>query len=133
MSALRALIVEDNPDITVVLTRALRDSGFESEVIDSGDAALTWLSSNVPDLVVLDLNLPGVTGQEILKHIRADPRLAKVQVIVATAYPRAAGEVRDEADWVFMKPFAINELRDLAKYLSSARSADQKAHQRAEE
>lgn len=112
-----ALIVEDEFDISIVFSRALQAAGFETEIIRSGDVALEWLSSSKPDIVILDLNLPRVTGPEILQHIRADERLAKTPVIIATAYARLAEGLRDQADQVLFKPVSFAQLRDLSARL----------------
>ena len=112
-----ALIVEDEFDISIVFSRALQAAGFETEVIRNGGTAMEWLSSSRPDIVVLDLNLPRVGGQEILQYIRADARLTKIPVIVATAYARLAEGVRDQADQVLFKPISFAQLRDLSARL----------------
>jgi DNA-binding response OmpR family regulator len=119
-----ALIVEDELDISIVFSRALQAAGFETEVIRSGDIALEWLSSSKPDIVVLDLNLPRVTGQEILQYIRADERLAKTPVIIATAYARLAEGLREQADWVLFKPISFAQLRDLSARIVGSASSD---------
>lgn len=115
-----ALIVEDEYDISIIFAKALREAGFETDIVRSGKTALTWLSSTTPDIVVLDLHLPKVAGTEILEHIRADPRLEKVAVIVATAYPHMAESLHDVADWIFFKPVSFNQLRDLAMRLGTS-------------
>ena len=112
-----ALIVEDEFDISIVFSRALQAAGFETEVIRNGGTAMEWLSSSRPDIVILDLNLPRVGGQEILQYIRADARLTKIPVIVATAYARLAEGVRDQADQVLFKPISFAQLRDLSARL----------------
>ena len=112
-----ALIVEDEFDISLVFSKALQAAGFETEIIASGDAALTWLSSSEPDIVILDLNLPRVTGPEILQYIRGDERLAKTPVVVATAYARLADSVRDQASHILFKPVSFAQLRDLSARL----------------
>lgn len=108
-----ALVVEDEYDISIIFAKALQSAGFETQIIRSGDAALLWLSSMTPDVVVLDLNLPRVPGTEILHAIRADPRLINTKVVVATAYPRLAESLRDEADCILAKPVSFGQLRDL--------------------
>ena len=117
MSRPLALIVEDERDISIVFSRALNAAGFVTEVMQTGDTALEWLSTGSPDIVLLDLNLPQVTGEEILRHIRSDPRLAKTPVIVATAYARLAENIREQADRVLFKPVSFRQLRDLANLL----------------
>jgi len=114
-----ALIVEDEYDVSVIFAEALRAAGFEAQAVRTGDAALAWLSSNAPDVVVLDLNLPRVPGEEILNHIRADARLADTKVIVASAFPSLAERVRDEADWTLIKPVSFGQLREMAADLGA--------------
>lgn len=118
-----ALIVEDEKDISVIFAKALHAAGFETKVIHSGDVAITWLSSNTPDVVVLDLHMPRVAGTDVLQHIRTDSRLANVNVIIATAYPHMAESLHDEADWIFFKPVSFAQLRDLAARFSPKTAA----------
>jgi DNA-binding response OmpR family regulator len=124
MSDLLALVVEDEFDLSVIYEKAVAQAGFETEVIRSGDMALTWLSSAKPDLVVLDLNLPRVPGTEILHHIRNDPRLKKTRVVVITAYPDLAKNVRGEADQVLLKPITYGQLLEAAKRFCADASLD---------
>jgi len=109
-----ALIVEDNDDLAIIFAMALQKAGFDTQIIGSGDTALTRLASVIPDVVILDLNLPRVPGTEILRHIRADERLNNTKVIVATAYPRMAEDLQDDADLILLKPVSFIQLRDLA-------------------
>ena len=109
-----ALIVEDDHDLADIFAQALQAAGFETQIVRSGDTAVMWLSSTLPDVVVLDLHLPRIAGTEILSQIRADPRLAGTRVIVATADDRKAEVLREEADLVLVKPVSFSQLRDLA-------------------
>ena len=124
-----ALIVEDEFDISIVFSRALQAAGFETEVIRNGGTAMEWLSSSKPDIVILDLNLPRIGGQEILQYIRADARLTKTPVIVATAYARLAEGVRDQADQVLFKPISFAQLRDLSARLVGGMLLDKENQQ----
>ena len=114
-----ALIVEDEYDISLIFAKALRAAGFEAEIVHSGDEALEWLASNIPHIVVLDLQMPRVAGTEVLERIRAEPRLEGVCVIIATAYPHMAEGLHEEADWVFFKPVSFAQLRDMAARLGT--------------
>jgi DNA-binding response OmpR family regulator len=116
---LLALIVEDDEDAASIFARALQDAGFESEIVRAGDEALTWLAEMTPAVVVLDMELPHVPGVEILRRIRADARLAKTCVIVATAYPDLTVDLKEEADLVLIKPVGYGQLRDLATCVSA--------------
>ena len=120
MSELLGLIIEDDEDLSVIFSEALQAAGFKTEIIQSGDKALARLAVTVPDVVVLDLHLPRVAGMDILHQIRADARLSATRVIVATAHPRMAESLRDEADLVLLKPISFSQLRDLASILGTS-------------
>ncbi len=113
-----ALIVEDEKDISVIFAKALHAAGFETQVLHSGDDAIEWLSSNTPVVVVLDLHMPRVAGPDVLQYIRNEPRLADINVIIATAYPHMAESLQEAADWIFFKPVSFSQLRDLAARFS---------------
>lgn len=111
-----AFVVEDDPQLSQIFTLALSES-FETEAITDGAHALVRFSDVVPHLVVLDINLPGVSGAKILHFIRADSRFDATRVILATANPRQADEIQDKADIVLLKPISITQLRELANRL----------------
>lgn len=112
-----ALIIEDDPDLSFLFSKALEAAGFETEIINAGDIAMTRLSSMIPDIVTLDLNLPGVSGEHILRYIRSDVRMVDTKVIVATAYQYLPDTLYTDADLVLTKPINIKQLRDLATRL----------------
>jgi DNA-binding response OmpR family regulator len=124
MSKPLALIIEDHLDAATIFSEALKAADFETEIIRSGDVALERLTNTVPDMVILDLNLPQVPGSDILARIRADTRLSKTCVIVATAHPQLADNVQGEADLVLLKPISFTQLRGLATRLSASDSPD---------
>ena len=112
-----ALIIEDDQEQAGIFARALEMAEFEAEIIPDGKAALDRLAAVVPDLVVLDLQLPYVSGDDILHRIRADERLAKTRVILATANPLMASSLREESDLVLIKPVSFFQLSELAARL----------------
>lgn len=118
-----AFIVDDHGDSADIFSEAMRMAGFATEVILSGSEALARLEETVPDVVVLDLCLPGVAGTEILQRIRAEERLAKAHVIVVSADPILAGDTMKLADQVLIKPIGFIWLRDLALELAGKLSA----------
>lgn len=111
-----ALVIEDDPQLSQIFTITLSQS-FEVEAIINGSLALTRLTEVVPHLVVLDINLPGTNGAQILHAIRGDTRFDATRVILATANARHADELQDKADIVLLKPVSISQLRDLAERL----------------
>jgi DNA-binding response OmpR family regulator len=112
-----ALIVEDEIDLAIIFSKALQEAGFETQIVRAGDTALMWLNSTQPQIVILDLHLPRVSGEDILKQIRADERLIETKVIVSTADPRLGELLQDQADLVLLKPIGFSQLRDLAARL----------------
>lgn len=112
-----ALIIEDEDDLAFIFAEAVKEAGFETEIIRTGDRALARLADVVPDLVVLDLHLPRVVGGDILDRIRSDRRLDKTRVILATADARRAEVLQEQADLILLKPIGYRQLRDLAARL----------------
>lgn len=84
----RVAVVEDNPDNRLLL-QAILGSRFEVQEFDNGVDALAAFADRAPDLVLLDISLPGMDGVEILTHIRADATLARLPVIALTAHAMA--------------------------------------------
>ncbi len=113
------LIVEDDEKLADVLSLALQAAEFETETVKDGAAALARLDKSVPDVVVLDLHLPNVAGPDVLRRIRADARLSKTKVILATADDRLAEMLRDQADLVLLKPISPEHLCLLASRMVS--------------
>ena len=87
MSA-RVAVVEDNPD-NRLLVRAILEDRYEVEEYENGPDALAGLARSRPDLLLLDISLPGMDGVEVLRHVRADPRLAALPVVALTAHAMA--------------------------------------------
>jgi CheY-like chemotaxis protein len=106
-----ALIVEDDPEAGELLEIVLGAVGLIPFVVESGSKALSLMAASVPDVVVLDLHLPDVSGADVLRDIRADPRSAETPVIVTTAYPQMAREVWEEASLVLVKPISCDVLK----------------------
>ena len=111
------LIVEDDPRLNEIISITLQ-ADFELETCLDGNTALVRLKHSIPAIVVLDLNLPGTSGADILTHIRADDRLAKTRVILATADERQAETLTDAADIILLKPVSPSQLRELALRIS---------------
>lgn len=109
-----ALIVEDNEDLAFVFETAMREAGYEVITYTDGEKALNYLLENVPDVVVLDLHLPKISGDLLFRHIRTNARLAKTKIFLTTADSRLAEELRPDADLVFLKPISYVQLKELA-------------------
>lgn len=87
----RILIVDDEPGIRESLEEFFQDEGFDVATANDGAQALdTLASSPLPDVMVLDLRMPKLDGNEVYEHMQSDPRLAQVPVIVSTSDPSLA-------------------------------------------
>jgi DNA-binding response OmpR family regulator len=110
----RVLVVEDEQDIAGLIKHALERSGEgRVEIVTTGDAALRSVTENPPDLVILDLNLPVLSGIEVCRIIRGRPATAHVPIIMLTARTGEADRVAGldlGADDYVTKPFSLREL-----------------------
>lgn len=111
-----AFIIEDDPQLSNIFTISLQDE-FNAQPIIDGDVALARLEKETPRLILLDLNLPNVSGGDILAYIRSEERLKDIPVILCTADERQADMVQGKADFVLLKPVSPIQLRQLASRL----------------
>jgi DNA-binding response OmpR family regulator len=118
-----AFIIEDDEKLAYIFSEALQAAGYLAEVIQNGSRALVRMESLIPEIVVLDLQLPGTNGIDILKFIRADKRFEHTQVIVVTGDQFGAMQVYETADIVLVKPVSYVHLRNLVAKLSSTPNA----------
>src|SRR4051812_34255557 len=81
----RVLVVEDETEIQQLISLHLKRQGLEVEAFDNGESARDSLNSNAPDLVVLDWMLPGMSGLEVTRWMRSQPRLTGVPILFVTA------------------------------------------------
>jgi two-component system, OmpR family, phosphate regulon response regulator PhoB len=112
MSA-RILIVEDEEPLTLLLRYNLEAEGYEVETVARGDDADTRLKENIPDLVVLDWMLPGLSGIELCRRLRTRPESRQLPIIMLTARGEESERVRGlttGADDYVVKPFSVPEL-----------------------
>jgi DNA-binding response OmpR family regulator len=109
----RILIAEDDPDIASLLDHYLRKAGFTATVVTSGRDVLPHIKHEAPDLVVLDLMLPGLDGLELCRAIRADAATAAIPIIMLTAKSEESDRIVGlelGADDYITKPFSPNEV-----------------------
>ena len=113
-----ALIIEDDPQLNEIIALTL-EGDFEINACSDGTSGWNRLSEITPHIVVLDLNLPGMPGKEILTRLRADDRFKNTRVILATADERQAETLTDAADIVLLKPVSPAQLRELANRIKT--------------
>lgn len=109
-----AIIIEDEKDLALVFAQALADAGFRPEIFYDGGPALSRLVDVIPAIIVLDLNLPNITGSEVMAMLEQDDRFAEVKIIIATGNHMKAQEYQALADIILVKPISYTQLRDLA-------------------
>ena len=123
MSGARArlvLIVEDDKAIADLLASAINEErGYEAFSVESADEALSAMGRTLPDLVVLDIRLPGVSGLGLYDRIRGDPRFQSIPVVFETGEGREyAQALRDRGIATYIrKPFDLDELVRFVKRL----------------
>lgn len=123
----RILIVEDHPTMREAMRLVLEGEGFDIEEASESQAALDAIRAHPPDLVFLDLNIPGGGGAEVLEAIKGDPQTSEVRVIVVTATGEEARDqvMRMGADEYFTKPFSpIALLQTVERVLAGPASSE---------
>lgn len=124
----RILIVEDNPDNMKLFRAVLMMKGHEVTALASGDGLLEMLAAGRPDLVLMDIQLPGRDGFELLSEIRASP-FAKVRVVALTAHAMSGDreKARDAGfDEYITKPIDITTFPDLVTRALQIDSSDRR-------
>jgi CheY-like chemotaxis protein len=113
MNKPRILVVDDDGPILLLMRSLLREFGFEPVLAASGPEALKALEAELPALVLLDRNMPGMGGDEVIRAIRAQERLAEVPVLILSGEPMHPQELAAlGADGSIQKPFDITLLVD---------------------
>lgn len=82
----RVLLVEDNPSNIALFTTVLKRDGYTLEVVTDGSEVEQRAAAVRPDLILMDINLPGMTGTELVGRLRADPSTADVPILALTAH-----------------------------------------------
>lgn len=121
-AATRVLIVDDIAGIRLLVRAALAGPGFEVCEASGGPEALALVEEQPPDLILLDLALPGMTGIEVLQRLRRTEGARSIPVVVVTALAHsemAAQALELGADAIIEKPFRPAELRRVVEQTSS--------------
>ena len=109
----KVLVVDDEPNIVLSLEFLMQQAGFDVTTALDGESALALVNENPPDLVLLDISLPGISGFEVLEQLRNQPSFKRLPIVMLTAHGR---EVEREkglalgADDYITKPFSTRQL-----------------------
>jgi twitching motility two-component system response regulator PilH len=107
------LVVDDNEDNVRIVSTILLARGFEVRIARDGKAALDSIRQQRPDLVLLDVMMPGLDGMQVLDHIKGDPHTAGIPVVMVTARTEDRDVLdgyRYGADYYVTKPFTSRQL-----------------------
>jgi DNA-binding response OmpR family regulator len=123
----QVLIVDDEPNIIVPLQFLMEQNGYEVIVADTGEAAMAALSANQPDLILLDIMLPGMDGYQVCQTIRAKSQWREIKIIFISAMGRDVDVAKGlalAADAYITKPFAIADVVEKVNRLLEIEDGD---------
>jgi CheY-like chemotaxis protein len=105
------LVVDDNEEIRDLLVLVLEEEGYVVSAVASGDEALGIARAQRPDLITLDLSMPGTDGWAVLRELQSDPQTMSIPVLIISAFTRQLEEaVREHVARVIPKPFYLNQI-----------------------
>ena len=114
------LFADDDPGMRAIVLMNLEAEGFEVTVVRDGEAALAAIETTLPDLIVLDVMMPGRDGYDVLRQLKDEPRTASIPVVLLTA-KAADTDVwegwKSGADYYMTKPFDPDELARFAHHV----------------
>lgn len=124
----RVLAIEDNVSNMILISRVVEAEGYELLQAEDGVSALDLLAKEKPDLILLDINIPGIHGLELAERLKANGRLADVPLIATTANVLQGDRERcleAGCDNYLPKPLDIRELRQMMdRYLKESSQAE---------
>ena len=118
----KILIVEDDRISQKMVRDALQAGGYETEEAESGEAALEKVAERTPDLILMDIRLPGIDGLETARRLKADPQTAAIPVVAVTAHamPEDESMIREAGCDAYMpKPLRFSSLISLVRNILS--------------
>ena len=105
------LVVDDDAPILLLMRNLLREFGFEAVAAGSGEQAIAEARKRTPDLILLDRNMPGMTGDEVLRELRADEGFSSIPILILSGEPLGPDEIqRIGATGAVLKPFDVPSL-----------------------
>lgn len=117
------LAIEDNLSNMLLISRVVEAEGYDLIRAEDGKSALELLTNETPDLILLDINIPGIHGLDLARHLKADDRLGRIPVIATTANVLLGDKERcleAGCDAYLPKPLDIRELRQMmSTYLNN--------------
>ena len=119
----KVLIVDDNPDLRFIFARTFDRRHFSVHVAVDGVEAIESLQAELPDVLILDVNMPRLSGFDVLRYVRQNQRTKDVKVVLVTGNCMAIQEPEAKyADLLLIKPVNIDDLVTLARRLVTTKS-----------
>ncbi|CAD5259965.1 MULTISPECIES: response regulator transcription factor [Halomonadaceae] len=116
----KVLVVDDEPNIVLSLEFLMEQAGFEVVTAEDGEQALARVNDSQPDLLLLDISLPGISGFDVLERLRSEAATAQLPIIMLTAHGRDVEREKGMAlgaDDYITKPFSTQSLVEKVKAL----------------
>jgi CheY-like chemotaxis protein len=107
------LVIEDDADIRMLLGSRLERLGYSVRAVDSGEAGVAAAIAEPPELVILDILLPGIDGWEVARRLRAHPRTAMVPLVIASIVEPQAEDHLVQASGYLVKPFNAQQVESV--------------------
>ena len=117
---LRILIVDDDPGIRAIVRINLEKEGYQVATAENGIEGLEQARAQRPDLILLDMMMPGMDGLEVLERLKTDDTMRSIPVVMLTAVELPdviAGTYDRGADWHLLKPFDLPTLQEIITQL----------------
>lgn len=109
----KILAIDDENDVLLVIKTALQSEGFDVETASDGAGGFDKAARDKPDLIILDVMMPGLSGFDVLKKMRADERTSRIPVIMLTGVSeksKIAEAIAAGTDYYIVKPFEFQNL-----------------------
>lgn len=111
------LVIEDTVELANIFVEILELNGLRVEGIFDGAIAMERLKVVIPDLILLDMHLPNVSGLEILAYVRETPRLKNTKIVAITANALLTVDLMEKVDLLLIKPVTVTQISELATRL----------------
>lgn len=115
MNGKKVLVIDDEGELNEMIELRLTKAGHQVETATDGPIGLEKLNSFKPDVVLLDINMPGLSGWEVCEQIKNNPETKHVKVVILTATRDLAPAKDKGADRVILKPFNYDEILDVLR------------------
>jgi DNA-binding response OmpR family regulator len=116
LSSARIMVVDDEPEITEIVATFLTESGYQVIIENDPSKAVEQIRNNKPDVVLLDIMMPGMDGYDVCRELKKDPKLAQTPVIFLTGKDRTDDNGRSfkvGGDMFIKKPFSCERLLEI--------------------